>query len=97
MGIIFALGEESEKVVEDAPANERLQERLREAYTPLQAFAIMLFCLLGFPCMATVAVMVSESGSVKWMILQWGGLTVLAYGVTLIVYQVGALFGLGTG
>ena len=97
MGIVFSLGEEAEAAVEESPARTRLQQRLQDQYTPLQAFAIMLFCLLGFPCMATVAVMWGESGSWKWMFLQWAGLTAMAYLATLIVYQVGSALGLGAG
>jgi len=96
MGIVFSLGSGSARARHGAEANLRLRERLRETYTPLQGVSIMLFCLLGFPCMATVAVMASESGSAKWMLLQWGGLTVFAYTVCLLVYQVGRLAGLGT-
>jgi len=96
MGIVFSLGEEAEHAVDEAEARSQLQERLREAYTPLQAFSIILFCLLSLPCMATAVVMWSESGSAKWMLLQWGGLTVFAYTVCLLVYQVGCLAGLGT-
>jgi len=96
MGIVFSLGEGSARARHGAEANLRLRERLRETYTPLQGVSIMLFCLLGFPCMATVAVMWSESGSAKWMLFQWGGLTVFAYTVCLLVYQVGRLAGLGT-
>jgi ferrous iron transport protein B len=95
MGIVFSLGEEVSDDGEGEAA-EPLRQRLREAYTPLQGVSILLFCLLGFPCMATVAVMWSESGSAKWMLLQWGGLTVFAYTVCLLVYQVGCLAGLGT-
>jgi len=38
-----------------------------------------------------------ESGSWKWMFLQWAGLTAMAYLATLIVYQVGSALGLGAG
>jgi ferrous iron transport protein B len=96
MGIVFSLDSGSARARHGAEANLRLRERLRETYTPLQGVSIMLFCLLGFPCMATLAVMWSESGSAKWMLLQWGGLTVFAYTVCLLVYQVGRLAGLGT-
>ncbi len=96
MGIVFSLGEEAEAAVEASPARARLQQRLQDHYTPLQALAIMLFCLLSFPCVAAAAVMWRESGSWKWMLLQWGGLTVFAYTVCLLVYQVGRLAGLGT-
>ncbi|OGV70594.1 MAG: ferrous iron transport protein B [Lentisphaerae bacterium RIFOXYB12_FULL_65_16] len=88
MGIVFALGEAGQ----DSTA---LREKLRANYTPLQAFCIMLFCLVSAPCMATIAVTRRESNSWKWALFQLGGLTALAYVLTLIVFQVGCLLGLG--
>jgi len=84
MGIVFAVGAADE-------GSDALRERLQAHYTPLQAFCIMLFCLISAPCVATIAVTRKESGSWKWAALQLGGLTVLAYVVTLLVYQVGRL------
>jgi len=91
MSIVYSLGDTDE--AEAQP----LQAALGRNYTPLQAVAIMIFSLLGFPCMATVAVMWSESGSWKWALLQWAGLTGLAYVAALLVYQIGSALGLGTG
>jgi len=51
----------------------------------------MLFCLLSAPCIATVAITKAESNSWKWALFQLGGLTALAYFVTMAVYQVGRL------
>ena len=86
MGIVFSLGGEATE------ESESLRQRLRQSYSPLVAFCIMLFCLISAPCVATMAVTLRESNSWKWMLFQVGGLTVLAYGVTLAVYQVGRLF-----
>ena len=44
-------------------ANEMLRNRLRDSYTPLQAFSIILFCLISMPCIATVAVVRRETNS----------------------------------
>jgi len=85
MGIVYSLGEEENE------ESEPLRAKLRAAYTPLQGFCIMLFCLISAPCVATIAVTRKESGSWKWAALQLGGLTALAYVVTLAVYQVGRL------
>ena len=76
--------------------SETLQSQLRKAYTPLQAFCIMLFCLLTVPCMATVAVVKRETNSWKLTFLQIAGFTAVAYVLTLIVYQGGTLLQLGT-
>ncbi len=84
MGIVFSVGE-----VEKHPDN--LRRRLRETYTPLTAFCIMLFSLIATPCIATVAVTRKEAGAWKWAVGQFVGLTVFAYLLTLLVYQLGSL------
>ena len=55
----------------------------------------MLFCLIAAPCMATVAVTRRESGTWRWALLQFGGLTALAYILTTAVYQAGNLLRIG--
>jgi ferrous iron transport protein B len=71
---------------------QTLRDALRQNYTPLQGICLMLFCMLGPPCLATFAVTRQETQSWKWPLLQLGGLTALAYAVTLLVYQWGRLF-----
>jgi ferrous iron transport protein B len=90
MGIVHSVGEADEE-------SESLREKLRAAYSPLVGFCIMLFMLISAPCMATIAVTKRESNSWKWALFQLGGLTVLAYVVTLIVYQIGSALGIGLG
>jgi len=90
MGILFAVAEPDEQQHDGA---ETLRARLSQAYTPLEAFCLMLFCLISAPCAATIACTWKESGSIKWAALQLVGLTVLAYAVTMAVYQAGRLLG----
>ena len=94
LGILFAEGE----VAEDAPEDEQesLRQQLRRAYTPLQGFCMMLFCLLSIPCLATLAIIRRELNSWKWMFLEALGLFTLAYVTTLVVYQLGLLLKIGT-
>jgi ferrous iron transport protein B len=89
LGIVYAVGEADEE-------SDALRKKLQENYSPLIGFCIMLFMLISVPCVATIAVTRRESGSWKWALFQLGGLTLLAYVVTLIVYQVGLLLGIGT-
>jgi ferrous iron transport protein B len=84
LSIVYATGSDDNAAV--------LREKLRASYTPLVAFCIMLFCLISAPCVATVAMTRQETGSWRWAIFQFLGLTALAYGVTLIVYQVGRIW-----
>jgi len=90
LGIVYAVGEADE-------ASETLREKLKKNYTPLVGFSIMLFCLISAPCMATIAVTRRESNSWRWAMFQLGGLTLLAYTLTVIVYQAGSLLGIGLG
>ncbi len=90
MGIVYSVGEADEE-------SETLREKLRDNYTPLAAFCIMLFCLVSAPCMATIAITKRESNSWKWALFQLGGLTALAYVVTVLVFQAGSLLGVGIG
>ncbi len=90
MGIVHAVGEADEE-------SESLREKLRQAYSPLVGFCVMVFCLIAAPCSATVAVTAREGGSWKWGLLQLGGLTSLGYVLTVIVYQVGRFLGIGAG
>ena len=89
IGILYAEGEADEKSVS-------LREKLVKKYTPLQAFCIMLFSLLSIPCLATLAVIRRELNSWKMAFVEAGGLFLLAYTVTFVVYQVGSLLKIGT-
>lgn len=62
-------------------------------YTALSAYAFMFFILLYVPCLATVAVIKRETGSAKWTIFSVVYPLVVAYVLTLIIYQVGSLLG----
>ena len=73
-----------------------LQRALRNNYTPLQGFCIMLFCLLTVPCVATMAVVRRESNSWKFMFGQILLFTVIAYTITFIVFQTGSILNIGT-
>lgn len=61
-------------------------------FTALNAYCLMLFCLLYVPCAATIGVIRRESGSVKYtvfaVLLQLG----TAWAVSTLVFQIGGLF-----
>lgn len=86
LGIIFSTDDDSEGFI---------KEKIQKAYSPLTGFCVMLFILIGLPCMATVAVTRYETGSWGWAMLQWGGLTLIAWIITTLVFQIGSLMGWG--
>ncbi len=61
------------------------------AITPLSAFSLLTFCLLYTPCVAAVAAVRRELGR-KWSLFVVVGQCVVAYIVSLLIYQVGCLF-----
>lgn len=67
-----------------------LRQKLQANYTPLVGFCVMLFSLIATPCVATIAMTKQETNSWRWAAFQFFGLTVLAYGITLVVFQVGS-------
>ncbi len=85
LAIVYAVGGE------DA-GEMTLRDKLQANYTPLTGFCIMLFCLIYAPCVVTVVMTKQETGLWRWALFQFFGLTVLAYVITLIVYQIGSLF-----
>jgi len=89
LGIVYSVGSP------DDVGTAHLREKLSTDYSPLVGFCVMLFALIASPCMATVAVIRRESGSWGWAAFQFLGLTVLAWIVTVMVFQVGTLLGLG--
>ena len=55
----------------------------------LNAFCLMVFCLLYIPCAAALATIRKESGSTRWMLLSALFQLVVAWVVTFIVYRIG--------
>ena len=58
----------------------------------LTAFCFLLFVLLYFPCIATIAAIKGETGSWGWALFAAGYTTVLAWVVSAVVFQIGCLF-----
>ena len=82
LGVLYAGDEEVDST--------NLAERLN--ISPLVAFGYMLFILIYFPCVATIAAIKQESGSWKWALFAATYTTVLAWIVSFIVFQIGKLF-----
>ena len=82
LGVLYA---------DDAEADQTtLAERL--PITPLVAYGYMVFVLLYFPCIATLAAIRQEAGSWKWAAFAATYTTVLAWIMSFAVHQLGGLF-----
>ena len=60
-------------------------------FGPLNAFCLMVFCLLYIPCAASLATIRKESGSWAWMGFTAAFQLAVAWLVTFIVYRIGLL------
>lgn len=67
-------------------------QSINPGFGALNAYCLMLFCLLYVPCVATVATVKKESGSWKFTGKMIAFQLVLAWMVTTIVYQIGNFF-----
>ena len=57
----------------------------------LNAFCLMVFCLLYIPCAAALATIRKESGSTRWMLLSALFQLAVAWIVTFVIYRIGIL------
>lgn len=61
-------------------------------FGPLNAFCLMIFCLLYVPCIATVATIKKESGSWKFTLGMIAFQLLFAWTVSVLTFQAGSLF-----
>lgn len=93
MGVLYA---DDETVTDETADNTKKYELLRQkmtadGITPLIAFAYLLFVLIYFPCIATIAAVKGETGSWRWAAFAAIYTTALAWVVSACVYQIGCL------
>lgn len=72
---------------------EALRKAIASMFTPLKGIAFMVFTLIYVPCVATVAVIYRETGSVKWTLFAMLYELILAYVVALVIIVVGLALG----
>ncbi|MCD8296972.1 MAG: ferrous iron transport protein B, partial [Prevotella sp.] len=97
IGVLYAnddtVGEEDDDEAAQKGKYEVLRQKMEaNGITPLIAFAYLLFTLIYFPCIATIAAIKGETGSWKWTIFAAGYTTVLAWIVSAGFYQISSLF-----
>jgi ferrous iron transport protein B len=87
---LYNVGESTERA---AALNDAL--RSDPLWTPLSAYALMVFVLLYVPCLPAMVILRRETGSWKWVALQITYSTSLAWLAAFVIYQGGRLLGLG--
>lgn len=85
-GVLYGFAEVAEDGLE-------IWTNLALDFTALSAFSFMLFNLLCAPCFAAMGAIKTEMNSAKWTWGAIGYMTVFAYAVALVTYQLGRWFG----
>lgn len=80
-------------IIYHVPNADTLQGMLATEFSALSAFSFMVFVLLYVPCLATVATIRKETGSIKWTYFSVGYALAIAYLLSFVIYQVGKLLG----
>lgn len=89
MGVLYA---DDESVADNTRKYEVLRQKMEaDGVTPLIAFSYLLFVLIYFPCIATIAAIKGETGSWRWAAFAACYTTALAWVVSACVYQIGRL------
>ena len=87
-GVLYGFAEVAEDGLE-------IWSNLALDFTALSAFSFMLFNLLCAPCFAAMGAIKTEMNSAKWTWGAIGYMTVFAYAISLIVFQLGSWISTG--
>ncbi len=85
LGVLYGASDEEEQDLKNALTS-------RSGMTPLIAYAFLVFVLIYTPCLATVAAIKRETGSLRWTLFSIGYQITLAWILSFLIVRVGGLF-----
>jgi len=91
MGITYAVGSTEDGKTADLAGAMRADHYPdgRPVWTPLVAISLLVWFVLALQCMSTVAIARRETGGWRWPIFMLIYMNLLAYVVSLLVFQIG--------
>ena len=96
VGVLYAgddsFGDDSSFSKDTQKYTRLRQQMLDDGITPLSAYAYLIFILLYFPCIATIAAIKSETGSWRWALFSALYTTCVAWVISAAAFQIGSLF-----
>ena len=95
LSMIYNVEDEGDDMIslKDAMKNDINPKTGKNVFNPVVAVSLMVFYVYAAQCMATFAVVRTETNSWKWPIFMIVYMTFLAYFMSLLVYQGGKFFG----
>lgn len=90
MATIYSIGGDIE---DDLTIREKLDQQINantgeKTFNVASSFSLMVFYVFAMQCMSTVAIVRRETKSWKWPLIQTAYMTVLAYVMAFITYQI---------
>lgn len=94
IGVLYGAADVSTEAADAVEsAGQMMQTGMASSFTALSALAFMVFSQLYTPCVTALGTIKKEAGGWKWMIFSAVYMFVIAWLVSLLVYQGGRLLG----
>ena len=95
LSTIYNVEDDGENMVnlKEAMKNDINPVTGKNVFTPLVAISIMVFYVYAAQCVATFAIVKTETNTWKWPIFMIAYMTLLAYVMSFLVYNLGQYFG----
>nr|WP_297787455.1 ferrous iron transport protein B [uncultured Allomuricauda sp.] len=87
LATIYSVGSDEEETIKNRMAAE-LDEEGKPLFNLASGISLMLFYAFAMQCMSTLAIVKRETNSWKWPLIQLGFMSVFAYIIALIAYQI---------
>jgi len=87
LATIYSVGNDEEETIKNRMAAE-LDEDGEPLFNLASGISLMLFYAFAMQCMSTLAIVKRETNSWKWPMIQLGFMSVFAYIIALIAYQI---------
>lgn len=84
MSVLFGIG----NIFSDGGMSALTALLAQSGFTAVNAFSMMLFCLLYIPCTATIATIYKETKSLKYTLISLATSLVTAWTVSMLFYQI---------
>lgn len=88
MSVVISGGQDDEdETIRESLAGARRDDGVTPLFTRATCWSLLVFYVLAMQCLATLVVTAREAGHVKWALLQFGWMSLLAYLGALLAYR----------
>ena len=88
LATIYSVGSEEEDTIKHRMASEVNEQRQEPLFNLASGISLLLFYAFAMQCMSTLAIVKKETNSWKWPLLQLAVMSLFAYLVALLAYQI---------